>query len=161
MAGIGPPAGGPPPQMNNEFNGANGAQAFVDPKTQLNTYIYDYFLKNNQTELARALQQSDLVVLTNPVQSKPSPSRRDANGSDDMLDADSKEDLQKRLDGLPTAKVPLNCPNDAFLYDWWCLFWDIWHAQRSKPGKPGTAQSQYLAQTQVSSRREHSYKTCH
>lgn len=148
MTGIGPPAGGPP-AMSNDFNGVNGAQPFVDPKTQLNTYIYDYFLKNNQVELARALQQSDLVVLTNPLQAKPSPGRRGMNGSDEIMDADSKEDLQKRIDGLPTAKVPLNCPSDAFLYDWWCLFWDIWHAQRSKPGKPGTAQSQYLAQTQV------------
>jgi len=149
MAGIGPPAGGPP-AMNNDFNNVNGAQALIDPKTQLNTYIYDYFLKNNQIELARALQQSDLMVLTNQVPSRSSPGRRDANGSDDANDVESKDDTLKRLDGLPSAKVPPNCPNDSFLHDWWCLFWDIWDAQRNKPGKPGTMQSQYLTQTQVS-----------
>lgn len=149
MNGIGPLAGGPP-VMNADFSGAGSSQPFIDPKTQLNTYIYDYFLKNGQTDLARALQQSDLQILTSQPQSRTSPGRRETNGLDDMMDADTNEDLLKRTDGLPPAKIPPSCTDESFLYDWWCLFWDIWHAQRSKTGKPGSAQSQYLAQTQVS-----------
>lgn len=152
MTGIGPPAGGPP-AMNNDPSGAANAQPFLDPKTQLNTYIYDYFLKNGQTDLARALLQSELQVSTNPVQTKSSPGRRDVNGQDENMDADLKDDSQKRADGLPTAKIAANCPGDSFLYDWWCLFWDIWNAQRPRNGKAATVASQYLSLTQVSDSR--------
>ena len=146
------------PLMNNGSNGGmsradadpEGAQAH-ETKLKLNTYIYDYFLKNDLYECARAIIQSQVpLALHTP---KSSPGRRrdgDMNGVDDSaMDTDSKDDLDsKRPDDLPLPMVPSDVPANSFLLDWFQLFWDIYFAQRK--GKAATPQAvQYLQNTQV------------
>ena len=57
----------------------------TDPTEKLNTYIYDYFLRNKHLDLARAMLNCDLKMLTE----KGSPSNR-TNGVDSI---DQIEDL--------------------------------------------------------------------
>jgi hypothetical protein len=153
MNAMGGPVGGGMPMMNNGLP-ATGSRAIPvndnQQKSQLNTYIYEYFLRNEMYECARAIISSDqpINVLKN------SPRRRDANGnpldngigSDDM--EDSKDDIDsKRPDDLPPPNLPTECPESCFLYEWWCLFWDMFNAQRGK----GDARNvlQYANITQV------------
>ncbi|KAL0264522.1 hypothetical protein SLS55_000472 [Diplodia seriata] len=134
----GGPVGGTPLMQ------AGGARNSMDPQTMLNTYIYDYFLKNHHWELAR--QVKDALVINIGAPAKPSPGgRRDVNGVDDM-DTDNKDDVHKRPDDLPPAAVPIDPSENSFLFDWWHQFWDIFNAQRQR-SKPGSAQLQYLAHT--------------
>lgn len=148
MSGTGPAGAGGGPAPRFDLNGAGVGATLSDPKIMLNTYIYDYFMKEEQLELAKALlEKSNLQVNTQPP-IKTSPGRRDANGVDD--DNDSKDEVKKRLAEMPIPKVPGNCPGDAFLYDWWCIFWDIWGASRQKT-KSATNAGRYLDHTQVGS----------
>ncbi|EKG18169.1 cAMP-dependent protein kinase pathway protein [Macrophomina phaseolina MS6] len=134
----GGPVGGTPLMQ------AGGARGSNDPQTMLNTYIYDYFLKNHHWDLAR--QVKDVLIINTGTAPKPSPGgRRDMNGVDDM-DTDSKDELHKRPDDLPPAAVPSDPSENSFLFDWWTQFWDIFNAQRQR-SKPGSAQLQYLAHT--------------
>jgi hypothetical protein len=124
-------------------------------KTLLHTYIYDYFLKNELYDCARALVQSGVPL--NMTESSPS-QRRDNDGNtlnngveDTAMDTDAKEKVDsKRPDDLPLPKVPNQLPQNSFLNDWFCVFWDVFHAQRNmgKPGENGPA-IQYLQHTQV------------
>ncbi|KAF2139938.1 uncharacterized protein K452DRAFT_58352 [Aplosporella prunicola CBS 121167] len=141
MNTTGGPVGGTP-LMNS------GGQRGNDPQTMLNTYIYDYFLKNHHWALARQIKSELMVNTTN--QAKPSPGRRDVNGVDDSMDTDSKDDLDKRPDDLPLAAVPGDMAENSFLFDWWSQFWDIFNAQRQR-SKPGPQQLQYLAHTRQQS----------
>ena len=52
--------------MNN-----NRMSQETDSRTQLNTYIYDYFLKNKHTTLARAMLDNEMKM---NLTQKPSPS---------------------------------------------------------------------------------------
>lgn len=135
-------AGGPVPR--NDTNGPSGP---ADAKTLLNTYIYDYFMKEEQLDLAKALLEKSSLQVSTQQPTKTSPSRRDINGVDD--DNDSKDEVKKKLAEMPVPKVPGNCPGDAFLYDWWCIFWDVWGASRQKT-KSATTAGRYLDHTQVS-----------
>lgn len=121
-------------------------------RSQLNTYIYEYFLRNEMYDCARALIQSEqpINVLKN------SPGRRRDNGgnaldngvSPDPMDNESKDDLDsKRPDDLPAPNLPKEIPESCFLMEWWCLFWDMFNAQRGKG--EGRSVSQYVAHTQV------------
>ncbi|KAK5163311.1 hypothetical protein LTR04_002576, partial [Oleoguttula sp. CCFEE 6159] len=135
--GVGVPAGGP--------NGGGPRANVPDSHKQLHHYIYDYFLKNHQYELARAVHQ-EMLANTGSV-TKLSPSRRDTNGMDDAMDTDSKNDLHRRPDDLPPAAIPNDSADGSFLFDWWCQFWDCWGAHRGK-AKPGDPASQYLGRVQ-------------
>ncbi|KAF2471069.1 uncharacterized protein BDR25DRAFT_30093 [Lindgomyces ingoldianus] len=108
-----------------------------DPRTNLNTYIYDYFMRNNYGRLAKAMLECDLKMNLAP-HTKPSPSGRNMNGMDSM-DPDVKDDL-------PQPKIPDGQSADnSFLLDWWCQFWDIYRAARDKNGSK--AQHQYIGHT--------------
>ncbi|KZF24265.1 hypothetical protein L228DRAFT_266612 [Xylona heveae TC161] len=165
---VGGPVGGMPvmnngaagvPRPSNASAVGINAQHVNTPeisRMQLNTYIYDYFLKNELYDCARALLQSDANLNTTPP-TKTSPGRRrqdgNVNGVDEnAMDTDSKDDV-KRPDDLPTPNVPPLCPGNSFLFDWWCLFWDIFHSQRRKP-KPsgGGPVEQYMQHTQQQTR---------
>lgn len=156
MNAVGGPVGGMPTPSGGLPAGARGDQHEDTLKTRLNTYIYDYFLKNELYDCARALVQSDVPLeLT-----KPSPGQRRADGDTNMLDnglddstmeTDIKEEFDaRRPDDLPVPKVPNALPLNSFLYDWFCVFWDVFAAQRNlgKPGETGAA-VQYLQHTQV------------
>lgn len=150
---MGGPAG--MPMMNNGAAGG-GPQAHPgnDSRTRLNTYIYEYFLKNEQWDCARAILSCDLQLQVNSNSVKNSPGRRrdengnPVNGADDHMDGDVKgEGGIKRPDDLPAPDIP-EIGDSTFLYDWWCLFWDMYGAQRNKSdSRPQTLQ--YLNHTQV------------
>lgn len=143
----GGPVGGGMPMMN-----ANSSAPRSDPPAsqevlfaQLNTYIYDYFLKRGQFDIARAIAQNDSVKLNTE---KPSPGNRregEVNGADDAS-ANDKDEKMKLPDDLPRPSVPMNS-SQSFLFDWFSLFWDVFLAHRKKGGSPQV--QQYLQQTQV------------
>lgn len=109
---------------------ANGQRQAGDPRDQLNTYIYDYFIRTENYKLAKAMLDADMTVNLKP---KSSPSGRNVNG---MGPGD-----------LPEPFMPANQNTDtSFLLDWWVQFWDIFSAARNIKGKG----SQYIAHTRVS-----------
>ncbi|KAG9188011.1 hypothetical protein G6011_01934 [Alternaria panax] len=100
----------------------------ADPVEKLNTYIYDYFLRNRHHALARAMLDCDLKLSTE----KSSPNK--SNGARDI---DMPDDMP--LPALPSGQVADN----SFLLDWWVQFWDIFAAARGPNGGPKNA-VQYL-----------------
>jgi hypothetical protein len=135
------PQPGPPSQM--QLNDSS--------RTLLNTYIYEYFIRYGMFDCARSLLASDQQVNVH----KDGPGRRRdengnvTNGVDDPMETDSKDDLDGKLpDDLPPPKLPMPTSDTSFLYEWFCLFWDIYNAQRAKGGN-GTV-NQYVLHTQQS-----------
>jgi hypothetical protein len=150
MAG-GPVGGGPMTMMgNNVLAGGQVQRPPENNRANLNTYIYDYFLREGMYDCARAMLNSEQALNVH----KNSP-RRDENGNtigngigDDPMDTDSKDDIDsKRPSDLPAPNVP-NGSDSCFLYEWFCLFWDMLSAQRNKGGVSPHV-SQYVAHTQV------------
>ncbi|KAI1118520.1 hypothetical protein F5Y14DRAFT_217134 [Nemania sp. NC0429] len=150
MAG-GPVGGGPMTMMGT--GALAGGQVQQNNRANLNTYIYDYFLREGMFDCARAMLNSDQAL---NVHNKP---QRDENGNaigngiggDDQMDTDSKDDLDsKRPNDLPAPNVP-NASDSCFLYEWFCLFWDMLSAQRNKGGVSPQV-SQYVAHTQHQNR---------
>ena len=128
-------------------------------KSQLNTYIYEYFLKLGQYDIARSiLNEKGLEVRTKaPV--KQSPGRRkdaEVNGIDgDAMDTDLKDDIPDDLPRPVHAGENNSAPGIVFLFEWFSIFSDLFAAsQRPKnhPGAPGANMgpaAQYLIQHQV------------
>ncbi|KAI9764148.1 MAG: hypothetical protein M1835_007639 [Candelina submexicana] len=156
------------PMMNNGVGGVprGGQGSAHEGKQKLNTHIYDYFIKNELYDCARAMIQSDCPISTLS-STKTSPGRRrdgEVNGIDENgMDTDSKDEvLSKRPDDLPVPDTPQDIPEGSFLYDWWCLFWDVFSAQRTKKPKHGEAvpsgqggsAMQYVQHTQASRMRQ-------
>jgi len=136
-----------PPMMaamgaaNANANANANKRMATDPREQLNTYIYDYFLRNSHFKLARAmLDSSDTVKMSTGPPQKPSPSNR-PNGAE-ALDQDG-------ADGFPSPQLPPNqMADNSFLLDWWVQFWDIYQATKTRTGPAkGT---QYIQHTRVS-----------
>ena len=124
MGSVGGPVGGPH-LMNSGSS---------DHTKNLNTYIYDYFLKNGHFELARAVHNTLAVNTTmdnTNADIKRSP-RRDVNGVSDGMDDDSKDNVHKIPDDLPRPKLPPTGNDNSFLLDWWCQFWEMWSARRGR-----------------------------
>jgi len=125
---------------------AMGRSTTNHSKLTLDTYIYDYFLRKGQRDIAKAMLDSDLTGLTTTSKTI---DRQEPRAIDDSTDADLKAEMQKRVEGLPAAAVNETHPGEAFLMDWWLLFWDLWSATRpANKGNNGPV-SQYLAHTQV------------
>lgn len=160
MAGMnpmgGPVGGAPMPMMNNGAMNPQQAAAAAAARQQqqqqatdnqrgvLNTYIYEYFIRYGMYDCARTLLSSDQQVNVHKDGAKPGNA---ANGEDPM-DTDSKDDLDAKLpDDLPPPKLPMPTSDTSFLYEWFCLFWDIYNAQRVKGGNGNV--NQYVAHTQV------------
>ncbi|KAI8623149.1 hypothetical protein F5Y19DRAFT_493226 [Xylariaceae sp. FL1651] len=146
--------GGPMPMMVNNALAASQVQRPPENnRANLNTYIYDYFLREGMYDCARAMLNSEQALNVH----KNSP-RRDENGitigngvGDDPMDTDSKDDVDtKRPSDLPAPNVP-NGSDSCFLYEWFCLFWDMLSAQRNKGGVSPHVSS-YVAHTQQQSR---------
>lgn len=155
MANMNPMGGpvGPVPMMNNGQVSAAAAaaaasarqqQQVTDQRGALNTYIYEYFIRQGMYDCARSLLSSDQPVNVNKEGAKGS----QVNGvGDDSMDQDTKSDLDTKLpEDLPPPKLPMSS-DTSFLYEWFCLFWDIYNAQRSKGGNGNIVQ--YVAHTQV------------
>jgi hypothetical protein len=172
MNAMGGPVGGAPvPMMNNtavnpQAAAAAAAQAAArqqqvndNQRAILNTYIYEYFIRYGMFDCARSLLASDQQVNVH----KDGPGRRRdengnvTNGVDDPMETDSKDDLDGKLpDDLPPPKLPMPTSDTSFLYEWFCLFWDIYNAQRAKGGN-GTV-NQYVLHTQQQSRMKQSHQ---
>lgn len=143
MAGMNATAGGFMPMMN----GTNGAtprtgseQEENELEARLNTYIYDFFLKSENYDCARAILNSH-VPMEPPVRR-----REDINGADDAMHVDSKDDPDsKRPDDLPTV-MPVS--ENSFLLDWFSCFWDFYFARKNNAKASQNAMS-YLHHTQV------------
>ena len=134
MAGM---AGGPvegTPIMGNMTRPGN------NPRDSINTYIYDYFLRNNHRGLAQAMIDANVQMNLKTPGTKPSPNGRNVNGVDSL---DEKEDLPMPI--LPTNQLVEN----SFLMDWWCQFWDVFSAKIGKSSNPRSAQ--YSQQAKVMS----------
>lgn len=143
--------GGGMPMMNNGLP-RQRAMPINDnqQRSQLNTYIYEYFLRNEMWDCARTIIKSGQPINV----MKSSPSGRDMNGNllenGDDGQEDSKDDLNpNKPSDLPAPNLPKDCPESCFLYEWWCLFWDMFNAQRGKGEAPNV--QQYINHTQVSS----------
>ncbi|KAK2600182.1 hypothetical protein QQS21_005056 [Conoideocrella luteorostrata] len=151
----GPVSGAPMPMMNNGAMNPQMAAAAAAARQQqldsqrgvLNTYIYEYFIRYGMHDCARALLLSEHQVNVHRDGTK---GGNTANG-DDPMDTDSKDDLDSKLpEDLPPPKLPMPASDTSFLYEWFCLFWDIYNAQRVKTGN-GTI-NQYVSHTQQQSR---------
>ncbi|CAL8582906.1 hypothetical protein XPA_008547 [Xanthoria parietina] len=142
-------AGGGMPMMNNGANGATprlgNEEEEPDYEARLNTYIYDYFIKNGRYECAMAMLKAQMPLRTGP---KPG----EVNGAGNMH-TDSKDDLDiKNPEDLPAAGVPTDPQGASFLLEWFGLFWDVFFAHQRK-APPASAQAmQYVARTQHESR---------
>ncbi|CAD6440371.1 6f878186-cc7d-4dcd-94b6-b3f306503f3c [Sclerotinia trifoliorum] len=141
MPNMGGPVGGGMPMMNNGVAGGAARHPTNNDnnRSQLNTYIYEYFLKNGMFDCARTLLNHEQINVV-----KDSPGRGDGEDGDD-----SKDDIDsKRPNDLPLPNLPKECPEGCFLYEWFCLFWDMFNAQRGK----GDARNvlSYVSHTQQS-----------
>jgi hypothetical protein len=157
MNAMGGPVGSGLPMVNGSEPGRKIRPRMPtndNQRQQLNTYIYEYFIRNGMFDCARSLLKSEqpLKVI------KESPGRgQDNNGNgmgndtgDEGADGDSKDDLEsKRPHDLPAPDVPRECPDSSFLYEWWCLLWDMFNAQRGKGD--GRNDLRYVNHTQVCS----------
>ena len=150
MNGINP-ANNVGPAMTAMKNGANGAtprpvsdaDRDTEYKTKLNTYVYDYFLRNDQYEVARAMINSKMPLLTK---------NRRQNGMDEnSMDADTKDDLEAmKQHDLPFPDQIGDASSDnSFLLDWFSLFWDIFFSPRNRGAKNPHA-VQYMDHSRVS-----------
>jgi hypothetical protein len=157
LGAAGPVGGGTLMMMNNgnpshAASSSSSSSSHSDLKRRLDTYIYDYFLKNGHHEHARALYRDDSIKLNTHPHTKPSPSRRrdaEMNGIDEnAMDTDSKDEVNKIPDDLPKPDVPDNAQS-GFLYDWFGMFNDIYGASRNKKPDDASPAAQYLQQTQV------------
>lgn len=131
--------------MNPQMAAAAAAARQLDGHHRtLNTYIYEYFIRYGMYDCARSLLSSDQQV---NVYKDGTKGGNAANG-DDPMDTDSKDDLDAKLpDDLPPPKLPIPASDTSFLYEWFCLFWEIYDAQRVKTGSGPV--NQYVAHTQV------------
>lgn len=134
--------------MNPQMAVAGAGRQMQDQRSTLNTYIYEYFLRHQMYDCARSLLASDQQVNVN----KEAGGRREngnaMNGVDDPMDTDSKDDGDSKLpDDLPPPKLPMPASDTSFLYEWFCVFWDIYTAPRAKAGNHMV--NQYVQHTQV------------
>lgn len=139
----------------------NGVPPRPSERATLNTYIYDYFLKYEMYDCAQAILREGEVNTNGSRRTSPSrrPQKHDAegnvvsNGIEDGMDANNASVSSKREEGedskpdFPLPSVPKDCPQGCFLYDWWCLFWDIFGARSG--AKTTMAAATYLNNTQV------------
>lgn len=135
MGPMGGPVGGAPPQHQQPQQpagtptngGALNASDNADTIKRLNTYIYDYFLRNQHWDVARAMHSSNSLEFHTGKQS-PNQRQNQPNGVDD-IDAERPKDLPEP--GLHNTEGP-------FLQDWWFQFWDIYNSRRNQGGKQAT-----------------------
>lgn len=149
---AGGPVGGGMMMMNNGGGiGTPSSNTSQDQmKTNLNTYIYEYFLKLGHYELARSLVKNEKFDISTI---KQSPGRRkDGDMNGDAMDMDGNDDIPEDL----PRPLTQDSPGNGFLFDWFSLFHDMFHAQRQKANGPEASLArQYISQTTVGT------STCH
>ncbi|KAL1837448.1 hypothetical protein VTJ49DRAFT_3768 [Mycothermus thermophilus] len=156
MNAMGGPVG---PPMNMMNNGALGPQPGPpqqqqqnpmplndSTRTLLNTYIYEYFIRYGMYNAARAVLEADPHIKVDKDAKIGENGNLMGNGLGDAMDTDSKDD-QKRPNDLPAPNVPTPVPDSCFLYEWFCLFWDMFNSQKGKGSNPQV--NQYVHHTQM------------
>lgn len=152
MNNISMPGAGTPAGMDHA---AALPRAGSSERQVLNTYIYDYFIKNDMMDCAKALLKNPTSEVQFDGNYRHSPSNRpkqetDMNGVDDdaMDSGDGRENGEdaKNIKDLPPAKVPPH--QGSFLLEWWCCFMDIYWA-RNKNSQASNAATAYVNNAQV------------
>ena len=137
---MGGPVNAPTP------NGGGATLGHDEVLKRLNTAIYDYMLRHQHYDVARAVSKG-LPMFTKP-DVKQSPNQRNgqqANGVDDAMELDGKDPgITGRPEDLP---FPDNVFEGPFLQDWWFQFWEIHFARRNK--NPNQQTNQYVAQQRM------------
>lgn len=111
-------------------------QENYNKRTQLNTYIYEYFLRNGMFQCAQSILKADSDV---NVQRHSPGSARNNKGSRLKKDV-CNETTDTGLDSihsnlLPAPNVPNLSADSCFLYEWFCLFWAMFNAQKNEDGR--------------------------
>ncbi|KAI3571903.1 hypothetical protein IWW34DRAFT_894138 [Fusarium oxysporum f. sp. albedinis] len=129
-------------------------QENYNKRTQLNTYIYEYFLHHGMFDCAQAILKADSDV---KVQRHGPRSPRDNehcrlknafyNGSI-SIGSDFERPEQLPVPNVPN--VPNLSPESCFLYEWFCLFWAISNAQKHVYGR--TEANQHASHMQQQNR---------
>jgi len=158
MGGMGGPVGGAPPlqqqqqqqQPQNQQNagtptngGAVNANDPADTVKRLNTYIYDYFLRNQHYDIARAMHQSSTMEIATQPKQSPNQRQNQPNGIDDT-DSDRPKDLPDPA--FQNTEGP-------FLQDWWFQFWDIYTSRRNQGNSKQSTLGYITAQRTVQKQR--------
>ncbi|KAJ5895548.1 hypothetical protein N7495_007239 [Penicillium taxi] len=149
MPGVGGPVGGVQMMNNGSAAPRNDGTMNNSPEVMinnLNTYIYDYFLKRGYYDCARALYQDESIKINTDPGTKTSPGSRDVNGLDpDAMMTDGKDGEKMKIpDDLP--RPSLQEQPSSFLLDWFSLFWEFFWAQRKRGNSPDVRQ--YLQHNQ-------------
>lgn len=156
MNAMGGPVGPPMNMMNNgplapQQAPPNQMQLNDSSRTLLNTYIYEYFIRYNMFTCARAVYEADpqiKVMKDSPGKHRDENGNLLGNGLGDSMDTDVKDGLdQKRPDDLPAPNVPTPVADNCFLYEWFCLFWDMFNSQKGKGSSNQV--NLYVSHTQV------------
>ena len=93
-------------------------------KQLLNAYIYDFLVKSRLPQTARLFFSEADVPLAPPLAQTPQP-----NPLTPLAQFN-------RENNLPNVAITMDCPQ-GFLYEWWLVFWDVFHAKGAPPlGKP-------------------------
>ena len=158
---------GPINMNQNNINMAGGAtpagmehqvptrSADSESRRMLDTYIYEYFIKHDMAECARAMLNCPNADVQMDGNYRPSPDGRpkkegDMNGvGDDAMDSgdgDNGED-SKSAKNLPAPKGVPTHPG-SFLYEWFTCFMDIYYARNKLPGASMQANA-YVNNAQV------------
>ncbi|KKK19836.1 cAMP-dependent protein [Aspergillus rambellii] len=158
VAGMNPGAGGPVggvPMINNGSTAPRNDGTMTNIQdvmiNNLNTYIYDYFLKRGYHDCARALVKDESIKLNTEPPIKTSPGHRrdgEVNGIEgDAMMTDGKDGEKLKIpDDLPRPNLGSEGQQSSFLLDWFSLFWDFFWAQRKKGNSNDVRQ--YLQHTQ-------------
>uniref|UniRef100_A0A0D2XT59 LisH domain-containing protein n=1 Tax=Fusarium oxysporum (strain Fo5176) TaxID=660025 RepID=A0A0D2XT59_FUSOF len=105
-------------------------------QTQLNTYIYEYFLHNSMFQCAQSILKADSDVKVQ--RHSPGGDRHDKGLQ--LKNALRNKTIDSRLDSthsnlLPAPNVPNLPPDSCFLYEWFGLFWAMFNAQKNEDGR--------------------------
>lgn len=149
---MNPNAGGPVGGMLMMNNGSPAVSVGMnsDARSTLNTYIYDYLLKNGHYDSARSLANDGKFEFQHGP--KLSPGRRkdgDMNGDADGMDMDPKDDAPE---DMPRPANWSGTSGSAFLFEWFNIFMDLFsvHSNRNNGGKGAVQAAQYLMHEKVS-----------
>ncbi|KAG7404352.1 Transcriptional activator somA [Fusarium oxysporum f. sp. rapae] len=111
-------------------------QENYNKRTQLNTYIYEYFLHNRMFQCAQSILKADSDVKVQ--RHSPSNDRHDKGLR--LKNAPRNKTIDSRLDSthsnlLPASNIPNLSPDSCFLYEWFGLFWAMFNAQKNEDGR--------------------------
>lgn len=124
-------------------------QENYNKQTQLNTYIYEYFLHNSMFQCAQSILKADSDVRVQ--RHSPGSDRHDKGLR--LKNPLRNKTIDSRLDStnsnlLPAPNVPNLSPGSCFLNEWFCLFWAMFNAQRNENKRIEACQ--YACHIQVS-----------